>query len=90
MQFSAITFFNEIYLNRGIALAISALQHNSELTQFFIQTLDEESYRVCNLVFKDSSRIKIFSPSSIESDLKEVNEISSGSELFFMMKQIIN
>ena len=88
MQFSAITFFNEIYLNRGIALAISALQHNSELTQFFIQTLDEESYRVCNLVFKDSSRIKIFSPSSIESDLKEVNEISSGSELFFMMKPI--
>ena len=88
MQFSAITFFNEIYLNRGIALVISALQNNSELTQFFIQTLDEESYRVCNLVFKDSSRIKIFSPSSIESDLKEVNEISYGSEVFFMIKPI--
>ena len=88
MRFSAITYFDKKYINRGLALVNSVLAKNSDLEVFYIQTLDLESYNEVKSYFLRNSRVLTFAPDVIKDDIEEMAKFLNGNELFFALKPV--
>lgn len=88
MNFSALTYFDAKYINRGIALVCSALSTNKALEMFYIQTLDLVSFNEVSKYFHLAPRIRILPPTIIQNDLVKLKEKLESNQLFFALKPV--